>query len=281
MTSLLHSLIFDNSSTVCTIALTVLIKLLPIFAIKACQQLKSLLPLLLVVLARILCWKERQSSSPIVPVLPDPDEDDEDDALASDDDEDVVREGSRPLQIREDIEWERLELTFDGPASKAPSPDRYFTFLYYLFPCNVIRFLRCPVRYLTDNGVDSLYAVEWEEALDAEKIKSKSEVRTGCLADRRRLNERTAVTAQARLAPAAHLARSVGRAGAAGLLGLGAVRHRADRRRRDHARSPQCSARVAPASANGHIRRTRQDPFSRSPSPSFGRPFCVADGSMG
>ncbi|KAL1944505.1 hypothetical protein VTO73DRAFT_2935 [Trametes versicolor] len=175
MTSLLHSLIFDNSSTVCTIALTVLIKLLPIFAMKACQQLKSLLPLLLVVLARILCWKERQSSSPIVPVLPDPEEDDEEDALASDDDEDIVREGSRPLQIREDIEWERLELTFDGPASKAPSPDRYFTFLYYLFPCNVIRFLRCPVRYLTDNGVDSLYAVEWEEALDAEKIKSKSE----------------------------------------------------------------------------------------------------------
>ncbi|KAI0362191.1 hypothetical protein OH77DRAFT_1515479 [Trametes cingulata] len=175
MTSLIHSLIFDNSSTVCTIALTVLIKLLPTFAVKACEQLKRLLPLLLVVLARILCWRERQSSSPIIPVLPDPDDSDEEDALASDDDEDVEREGSRPLPIREDIEWERLELTFDGPASKAPSPDRYFTFLYYLFPCNTIRFLRYPVRYLTDNGVDSLYAVEWEEALDEDKIRSKSE----------------------------------------------------------------------------------------------------------
>ncbi|KAI0636896.1 hypothetical protein C8Q77DRAFT_1215790 [Trametes polyzona] len=175
MNSLLHSLIFDNSSTVCTIALTVLIKLLPIFAVKACQQLKRLLPLLLVVLARILCWKERQSSSPIIPVLPDPEDSDEEDAFASDDGEDVVREGTSSLKIREDIEWERLELTFDGPASKAPSPDRYFTFLYYLFPCNTIRFLRYPVRYLNDNGVDSLYAVDWEDALDEEKIKSKCE----------------------------------------------------------------------------------------------------------
>ncbi|KAH9856954.1 hypothetical protein C2E23DRAFT_806091 [Lenzites betulinus] len=175
MTSLLHSLIFDNSSTVCTIALTVLIKLLPIFAVKACQQLKHLLPLLLVVLARILCWKERQSSSRIVQVLPDPEDSDAEDGSVSDDDEDDAREGSRSLQIREDIGWERLELTFDGPPSKAPSADRYFTFLYYLFPCNTIRFLRDPVRYLTDNGVDSLYTVDWREALDEAKIRSKCE----------------------------------------------------------------------------------------------------------
>ncbi|KAI0831375.1 hypothetical protein BC628DRAFT_1311767 [Trametes gibbosa] len=175
MTSLLHSLIFDNSSTVCTIALTVLIKLLPIFAVKACQQLKHLLPLLLVVLARILCWKERQSSSRIVQVLPDPEDSDGEEASVSDDDDDVAREGSRSLQIREDIGWERLELTFDGPASKAPSADRYFTFLYYLFPCNTIRFLRDPVRYLTDNGVDSLYSVDWRDALDETKIRSKCE----------------------------------------------------------------------------------------------------------
>ncbi|KAI0780854.1 Hamartin protein-domain-containing protein [Trametes elegans] len=175
MTSLLHSLAFDNSSTVCTIALSVLVKLLPILAVKACESLKRLLPHLLVVLARILCWKERQSSSPIIPVLPDPEESDEEDAHTSDDERDVVQEGSRPLPIREDIEWDRLELTFDGPASKAPSPHRYFTFLYYLFPCNTIRFLRYPVRYLNDNAVDSLYAVDWEEALDEDKIRSKVE----------------------------------------------------------------------------------------------------------
>ncbi|KAI0670310.1 hypothetical protein C8Q78DRAFT_1191212 [Trametes maxima] len=175
MISLIYSLIFDNSSTVCTIALSVLIKLLPIFAVKACEPLKRLLPHLMVVLARILCWKERRSSSPIIPVLPNPEDTDEEDSLATEDDDDVVLEGPTPLTIRDDIDWERLKLTFDGPASKAPSPDRYFTFLYYLFPCNTIRFLRYPVRYLTDNQVDSLYDVGWEEALDEYKIRSKSE----------------------------------------------------------------------------------------------------------
>lgn len=80
------------------------------------------------------------------------------------------------MPIREDLGWNALELTFDGPQSKAPSAHRYFTFLYYLFPCNTIRFLRYPVKYLDDNGLESLYAVDWEQALDEDKIRSKSEV---------------------------------------------------------------------------------------------------------
>ncbi|KAI0721023.1 Hamartin protein-domain-containing protein [Cerioporus squamosus] len=160
MTSLLHCLVFDTSSTACTVALTTLIKLLPIFAVKACEQLKRLLPLLLVVLARIICWKERPSPETAI------DSDTEDDAVAG---------TTQNLPIREDIGWNPLELTFDGPQSKAPSAHRYFTFLYYLFPCNTIRFLRYPVKYLDDNGLESLYAVDWERALDEDKIRSKSE----------------------------------------------------------------------------------------------------------
>ena len=174
--SLLLSLLFDTSSTACTIALTILIKLLPILAVNACEDLKRLLPLLLVVLARILCWKERQSSRPIVPVVADPEDTDDDEGNASDDEEDGEQESTRSFPIREDLEWNALELTFDGPQASAPSPHRYFTFLYYLFPCNTIRFLRYPVRYLNDNGIESLYAVDWEKALDEQKIRSKSEV---------------------------------------------------------------------------------------------------------
>ncbi|CCM02390.1 uncharacterized protein FIBRA_04488 [Fibroporia radiculosa] len=77
--------------------------------------------------------------------------------------------------IREDIEWVRLEQTFDGGTSSAPSAHRYFTALYYLFPCNVIRFLRYPVRYLSDSGLDSPYTIGWDEALDEDKIRSTSE----------------------------------------------------------------------------------------------------------
>ncbi|TBU50853.1 hypothetical protein BD309DRAFT_1025514 [Dichomitus squalens] len=175
MTSLLHSLIFDNSSTVCTIALTILSKLLPVFAVKASGHLKSLLPLLLVVLARILCWKERPPWTPLLPASPETDDTDAEDAAASGDDGLNPREGARPLPIREDLDWTRLELTFDGAPSGAPSVHRYFTFLYYLFPYNTIRFLRFPVKYLNDSGLESVYALDWDAALDEEKIRSKSE----------------------------------------------------------------------------------------------------------
>ena len=171
MNSLLYSLVYDDSSTVCTISLTVLIKLLPIFAVKACDDLKRFLPQLLLVLARILCWKERQSSSARADIAPE-DTDEE-----NVDEDQPESEGSRPLSIREDIDWARLKLTFSGAVTTAPSAHRYFTFLYYLFPCNTIRFLRCPVKYLNESGLESFYTVSWEDALDEEKIRSTSEVR--------------------------------------------------------------------------------------------------------
>ena len=170
MSNLLYSLIFDDSSTICTIGLTVLSKLLPIFAIKACEDLKRFLPQLLLILARIICWKERQPFSRSEVAAEDPDEKD------VDTEEDSEHEDPHSLPIREDIEWSRLKLTFDGAVSKAPSAHRYFTFLYYLFPCNTIRFLRYPVRYLNDSNLESFYAVSWEDALDEAKIRSSSEV---------------------------------------------------------------------------------------------------------
>ncbi|KAL6300529.1 Hamartin protein-domain-containing protein [Sparassis latifolia] len=157
-TSLLHCMLFDNSSSECTIGLTVFTKLLPILAVKACQHMKRHLPHLLAVLARIVCWRVRRP------------------AHGEDEQDDSHLHPSVPAPpIREDIGWVRLEQTFEGSASSAPSPHRYFTFLYYLFPCNVIRFLRYPVTYLKQNGLDSPYAVDWDEALDEDQIRSRSE----------------------------------------------------------------------------------------------------------
>ena len=170
--SLLYSLIFDDSSTTCTIALTIFSKLLPIFAVKACEDLKRLLPQLLLVLARVLCWKGRQPSS----AVPNPPQAQDTDGEDNTDEEKSNHEDSRPLTIREDLEWSHLKLTFDDAVSHAPSPHRYFTFLYYLFPCNTIRFMRYPVRYLNDSGLESLFTVNWEDALDEDKIRSTSEV---------------------------------------------------------------------------------------------------------
>jgi len=174
VTSHLYSLLFDSSSTAVIVGVTVLTKLLPIFAVKACEDLKHLLPLLLAVLARLICWREREDlplspvSSPNADIASGEDSDGED--------QEGFEEGTYTHLIREDLEWARLGQTFHGGASSAPSPHRYFTVLYYLFPCNTIRFLRYPVQYINDSGLDSPYTIGWDEALDEAKIRSKSEV---------------------------------------------------------------------------------------------------------
>jgi len=170
MSSLLLSLLLDNSSTVCTIGLTLLENLFPMFAVQACEQLKSMLPKFLTILARLLCWKERPPSIRNSPT--------QDMDLAEDTDSEAEQDlmANHTFETRPDLHWERLELSFRATASSAPSPRRYFTILYYLFPCNVLRFLRDPVLYLNQNGSESPYLLCWDDVLDEDEIRSKSEV---------------------------------------------------------------------------------------------------------
>ncbi|TFK54957.1 hypothetical protein OE88DRAFT_1717047 [Heliocybe sulcata] len=162
ISSLLVSLLVDNSSTVCTSGLTVASKLLPIFAVHATDALKAMLPQLLAILARTICWKERQPTTPSL--------------------EDVEGDETSPEpsatalvlpRLRADLGWERLEMTF--AASSAPSPHHYFTYIYYLFPCNTIRFLRSPLGYINGHSLPSPYTEPWEEIWDEDEIKSRSE----------------------------------------------------------------------------------------------------------
>lgn len=162
--SLLNSLLLDKSSTVCTIGLSILTKLLPIFAVEAPQVLKGILPRLFCVLARMICWKDQPppttAQSPEtegVPVL-----------------EQEPDETGPVLFVRSGLNWQILESPLDCDALSPPNPRQYYTLLYYLFPCNVLRFLRHPVLYFTSNHVESLYTVDWDTALDEQKIRSKS-----------------------------------------------------------------------------------------------------------
>ncbi|KAJ7694239.1 hypothetical protein B0H17DRAFT_981160 [Mycena rosella] len=163
MSSLLHSLLLDNSSTLCIIGLSILVKLLPILAVEACEDLKSILPRLLSILARILCWRERPP--PTSPQSPE-------EGLPAIEQE--LDDTGPTISVRSDFSWQVLEQSFNT-ASSTPSPRQYYTLLYYLFPCNVLKFLRSPVLYLTSNNVESPYTVDWEAALDQQKIRSKSE----------------------------------------------------------------------------------------------------------
>ena len=176
MPSILTSLLVDNSTTACTIGLTMLTKLLPIFAVQDCGALKRMLPQLFAILGRIICWREREP--PTSPPTPLPE------GVAPDGDNSATETkysaqaigGNRILDTNPDLQWERLELSFDSTAAPAPSFRQYFTFLYYLFPCNLIAFLRNPIGYLRDRDVERPYVVDWEDVLDHEQIKTQSEV---------------------------------------------------------------------------------------------------------
>ncbi|KAE9400738.1 hypothetical protein BT96DRAFT_956733 [Gymnopus androsaceus JB14] len=162
MSSLLSSLLYDNSSTSCTVSLTILVKLLPMLAVHACGELKSMIPQLFVIFIRMLCWKER------VPLPHDESDEKETEADFTD------AEAPKVPALHRENDWKRLELVF-GRSPSAPSAVRIFTYLYYLFPCNLLRFLRGPTEYLTERGYDCPYVGGWGEALDASEIRTKSE----------------------------------------------------------------------------------------------------------
>ncbi len=161
--SVMTSLLIDKSTTACSVGLTLLVKLLPLLAVHACEKLKEMVPQLLLVLSRLVCWKERVS---IV---------DESNGSQVDIPRDFFN-ASPSHEIRPELHWERLESTFDAAAAPGPSPRRFFTFLYYLFPCNVLRFLRAPLSYLNDCHPESPYTVGWDAVIDETELKGKAEV---------------------------------------------------------------------------------------------------------
>ncbi|KIM49478.1 hypothetical protein M413DRAFT_109137 [Hebeloma cylindrosporum] len=166
MRSLLLSLFLDNSSTLCTFGIATIVKLLPYFAVYAREDLKAMLPKLLAVLARIMCWKERRASQGRrIPKKGKIDEAFE---------RELEYETNPILQISPETNWDRLDMVFDT-ISTPPKSRPYFTILYYLYPSNVLRFLRGPVRYLVDRDIRSPYVETWEQALDQNEIRRRSE----------------------------------------------------------------------------------------------------------
>lgn len=167
MNNLLLSLFLDNSSTACTLGVTLIVKLLPFFAVYAPKDLKAILPRLFAILARIMCWKERRAAKARIAVDEDVDVDFE---------RELETETNPPLRVADHIKWERLDMVFDTTISLPPSSRTYFTCLYYLYPSNTLKFLRSPVQYLADSNLQSPYAESWQEALDQNEIRRRSEV---------------------------------------------------------------------------------------------------------
>jgi hypothetical protein len=164
LSNLLLSLLLDQSSTLCSLTLSLMCKLLPSLVANSSNCLKPLLPMLLAVLGRVICWKER-------------------DFPPSSLDSMTYIEGNESAQAlflpASQINWHPLELSFHA-ASSPPDSNQYFTILYYLYPANMLKFISHPITYLLSHDVKSVYAVEWSTALDELKIRVYGQVCMYC-----------------------------------------------------------------------------------------------------
>jgi hypothetical protein len=174
---LLKSLQFDKAPTACAVTLALVVKLLPMFAVHAPDRLKALVPRLLRVLAHLVCLPAGSTTDPLEDSSKGTSSSGSSPLMGSP--EDGLYAAPSPLPGNEEILWRKLDEGHD-PSSTAPSPYRLFTFLYYLFPCNVIRFLRSPVDYLDGHGMPNPRHTTWADELDEVQIKSLCEVRNVC-----------------------------------------------------------------------------------------------------
>ena len=143
-----------------------IVKLLPFFAAYAREDLKAMLPALLAIFARLMCWKESRASKGR-----------DSNNIDVEFERELESEANRVLPISPHIKWERLDMVFNLTAASPPSARPLFTVLYYLYPANLLLFLRSPVKYLMANAVDCPYTGTWEQALDQDEIRRTSEVR--------------------------------------------------------------------------------------------------------
>ena len=164
MLHLLYSLFWDKSSTAATLGVTLLIKILPFFAAYAREDLASMLPKLFAILARIMCWKERPAPQSLG------------DATDLEFERELEYEMNPVFNINPDFKWERLEMSFHSVASLPPSSRNYFTMLYYLYPANLLKFLRNPPLYLAESETPSPYVESWEQAFDEGLIHRRTKV---------------------------------------------------------------------------------------------------------
>ncbi|KIK59820.1 hypothetical protein GYMLUDRAFT_659968 [Collybiopsis luxurians FD-317 M1] len=170
VSTLLQSTLYDDSATALSVALTILVRLLPIMAVYDSAELKRIVSQLFVVFVRALCWPGNRESMR---------------GNFVEAEEFIEESSNKTWSLRPEIleSWQRLDPTFGNSSpsfsSSAVPAGRLFTYLYYLFPCNLLRFLRDPIQYLTEPEADfeCPYIGGWTEVLDVAEIRTKSEVR--------------------------------------------------------------------------------------------------------
>ncbi|TVY45361.1 Tuberous sclerosis 1 protein-like protein [Lachnellula subtilissima] len=125
--NLLRCLQTDTSTRVITLAMTVLIMLLPHIP----SSMSRYLPPLFNIYSRMLFW-DRERRSPQMEIHDSSDEKDE--------------PAQQPVEA--DKSWDKLSYLLESDDETVPELLHYFTFLYGLYPLNFMSYIRKPQRYL-------------------------------------------------------------------------------------------------------------------------------------
>ncbi|CDR98882.1 uncharacterized protein SPSC_05816 [Sporisorium scitamineum] len=168
---LMLSLQLDTSTTCVSLGVTAFIMLIPHIPNWIANGGAGGLPTLLSIFARIVDWR-RLGHGWESRIGDDP----ELQEMRREKDEEfseIDRLGKR-LNIKPSLRWNRLESSFDTTMSTPPNAEHLFTFLYGLYPCNVIRFLRSPIDYLRKASFDSPFEGPWEDMMDEVAVQNRS-----------------------------------------------------------------------------------------------------------
>lgn len=112
------------------LAATILIMFIPHIT----SSLVSHLPTILLIYARLLCWDDLNLAANVAA------DDDQEEPEISTGDEDIIPADGQS--------WQILSKAFDNAESTNPRVDFLFTFIYGLFPINLMAFIRKPRKYL-------------------------------------------------------------------------------------------------------------------------------------
>jgi len=160
---LLQCLENDTSTTVISLALTVLIMFMP----HLCNALGAYLPRLFVVYTRVLCWDKFgvvRLDEHRFPGM------------------DAYSRTGTPLSTEKhedsinDDGWQKLNSSFETATSTTPDVGDYFSFLYGLYPINFLSFIREPYKFLERANYQDIDLLDIEE----ETIRQRTELYRQC-----------------------------------------------------------------------------------------------------
>ncbi|KAI9723931.1 MAG: hypothetical protein M1812_000649 [Candelaria pacifica] len=151
--SLLDCLMIDTSTSVISLALTTLVMFLPHIP----NSLVAFLPRLFIIYSRILCWDRLHPATL-----------QEHETLHGQNGTNDGEEASH-LAWYSDPAW--AELAPDAADCELPVPDHLFTFLYGLYPLNLMSYVREPIKYLEN----AMFPGADEIGLDQGVIRSRTE----------------------------------------------------------------------------------------------------------